>query len=127
MDAVAQVGDVGALDDRRRSLQLDRSARQLVKEGGPAAEQDRDEVDPDLVEQARVEALRSRVPCSCAAPARGSHGHAGADALERCLHQQEQPGRDRPDAPLGTAGLITYLILDDQQRVDVLDVLWAAD
>lgn len=29
--------------------------------------------------------------------------------------------------PFGAAGMITYLILDDQQRVDVLDVLWAAD
>jgi hypothetical protein len=26
--------------------------------------------------------------------------------------------------PFGGAGLITYLILDDQERVDVLKVLW---
>lgn len=37
--------------------------------------------------------------------------------------------RRNPDAPMrtvtfGTAGLITYLILDDQRRVDVLRVLW---
>jgi hypothetical protein len=42
------------------------------------------------------------------------------------------PLNNNPDGtvrtlPFGTAGLITYLILDDQQRVDVLDVLWAAD
>jgi hypothetical protein len=34
-----------------------------------------------------------------------------------------------PDAamrtlPFGTAGLVTYLILDDQRRVDVLRILW---
>jgi hypothetical protein len=26
--------------------------------------------------------------------------------------------------PFGTAALITYLVLEDQQRVDVLEVLW---
>ncbi len=36
---------------------------------------------------------------------------------------------DNPDAavrtlPFGRAGLVTYLILDDQRRVDVLNVLW---
>jgi hypothetical protein len=51
------VGDLVALDDRDRSLQLDRGARQLIEEGRPAAEQDGDEIDPDLVEQAGVEAL----------------------------------------------------------------------
>jgi hypothetical protein len=49
------VGDVGALDDRDRSLQLDRGRAELVEEAAAAAEQDRDEVDPDLVEQAGVE------------------------------------------------------------------------
>ena len=38
--------------------------------------------------------------------------------------------RDNPDGPVrqlpfGTAGMITYLILDDQRRVDVLIVTWA--
>lgn len=37
--------------------------------------------------------------------------------------------RRNPDAPMrtvtfGNAGLITYLILDEQRRVDVLRVLW---
>jgi hypothetical protein len=27
--------------------------------------------------------------------------------------------------PFGDAGLVTYLILEDRQRVDVLDVTWA--
>ena len=38
---------------------------------------------------------------------------------------------DNPDAPVRTLafgpahrGLVTYLILDDQRRVDLLDVLW---
>ena len=38
---------------------------------------------------------------------------------------------DYPDAPVRTLafgpahqGLVTYLILDDQRRVDLLDVLW---
>lgn len=38
---------------------------------------------------------------------------------------------DNPDAPVRTLafgpahqGMVTYLILDDQRRVDVLDVLW---
>jgi hypothetical protein len=26
--------------------------------------------------------------------------------------------------PFGTAALITYLVLEDQRRVDVLEVLW---
>jgi len=38
--------------------------------------------------------------------------------------------RQNPDAPLRTiafsgAGMVTYLILDDQRRVDVLRVFWA--
>jgi hypothetical protein len=38
--------------------------------------------------------------------------------------------RANPEAPLrtltfGHSGLITYLILDDQRRVDILRVLWA--
>lgn len=37
--------------------------------------------------------------------------------------------KDNPDGavrtlPFGRSGLITYLILDDQQRVDVLNILW---
>lgn len=37
--------------------------------------------------------------------------------------------RQNPDAPLhtvafGGAGMVTYLILDDQRRVDVLRVFW---
>jgi hypothetical protein len=36
---------------------------------------------------------------------------------------------DNPDAPLrswpfGRAGLLTYLILEDQQRVDLIRVVW---
>jgi hypothetical protein len=27
--------------------------------------------------------------------------------------------------PFGSAGMVTYLILEDQRRVDVLEVLWA--
>ena len=41
-DAVAQMGDGGALDDRDRSFQLDRGVLQLVEEGDPPAQQDRD-------------------------------------------------------------------------------------
>jgi hypothetical protein len=26
--------------------------------------------------------------------------------------------------PFGSAGMVTYLILEDQRRVDVLEVLW---
>ncbi len=38
--------------------------------------------------------------------------------------------QDNPDGavrqlPFGTEGVITYLILDDQRRVDVLIVTWA--
>jgi len=38
--------------------------------------------------------------------------------------------RRKPDGPLrtvalGNAGMVTYLILDDQRRVDVLQVFWA--
>lgn len=29
--------------------------------------------------------------------------------------------------PFGGVGLLTYLVLEDQRRVDVLDVLWAGD
>jgi hypothetical protein len=36
---------------------------------------------------------------------------------------------DNPDCavrtlPFGRAGLVTYLILDDQRRVDVLNIVW---
>jgi hypothetical protein len=36
---------------------------------------------------------------------------------------------DNPDGavrtlPFGRAGLVTYLILDDQRRVDVLNIVW---
>jgi len=36
---------------------------------------------------------------------------------------------DNPDAavrtlPFGRAGMVTYLILEDQRRIDVLNVLW---
>jgi hypothetical protein len=38
---------------------------------------------------------------------------------------------DKPDAPLrsrpfGRAGLLMYLILEDQQRVDLIRVVWVA-
>lgn len=38
--------------------------------------------------------------------------------------------RDNPDGtvrqlPFGTVGLITYLILDDRRRVDILIITWA--
>lgn len=38
--------------------------------------------------------------------------------------------RDNPDGPVrtigfGAAGLITYLVLDHDRRVDLLEVLWA--
>jgi len=38
--------------------------------------------------------------------------------------------RRKPDGPLrtvafGNAGMVTYLVLDDQRRVDVLQVFWA--
>src|SRR5215207_1880806 len=56
-DAVAEVGDVGALDDRDGALQLHRDAPELAEVGGAAAEQDGDQVDPDLIQQAGVQAL----------------------------------------------------------------------
>jgi hypothetical protein len=39
--------------------------------------------------------------------------------------------RDKPDTrlrtwPFGRAGLLTYLIFDDQQRVDLIRVVWVA-
>ncbi len=40
------------------------------------------------------------------------------------LHDNNPDGAVRT-LPFGKAGLITYLILEDQRRVDVLDVLWA--
>jgi hypothetical protein len=55
-DAVAEVGDAGALEDVR-SVEGHRGVRQLAEERGPAAQQDRRELDPDLVEQARFQTL----------------------------------------------------------------------
>jgi hypothetical protein len=45
------------------------------------------------------------------------------------LHMPTQLIRDRGIAerlPFGTAALITYLILEDQRRMDVLGVLWVS-
>lgn len=39
------------------------------------------------------------------------------------LHDDNPDGAVRT-LPFGRAGLVTYLILDDQRRVDVLNVLW---
>lgn len=39
------------------------------------------------------------------------------------LHDGNPDGAVRT-LPFGRAGLVTYLILDDQRRVDVLNVLW---
>ena len=54
-DPVTQVGDLDSLDDRRPSLEFDRHLLQLVEEALPSAEEDGDEVGPDLVEQTSVE------------------------------------------------------------------------
>jgi hypothetical protein len=39
------------------------------------------------------------------------------------LHK-DNPGGAVRTLPFGLAGMITYLILDDLQRVDVLNVVW---
>lgn len=39
------------------------------------------------------------------------------------LHEDNPDGAVRT-LPFGRAGLVTYLVLDDQRRVDVLNVLW---
>lgn len=36
----------------------------------------------------------------------------------------QNPGGSVRSLPFGDAGMITYLILEDQRRVDVLQVLW---
>src|SRR3954453_12659868 len=46
--AVAQVRDARALDDRDRSLERGRPRGEPSEERRPAAQQERDEVDPDL-------------------------------------------------------------------------------
>jgi hypothetical protein len=51
------VRDVDALGDRQRAVEVDRRAGQPVEERRAVAEQDRDEVDPHLVEQPGVQAL----------------------------------------------------------------------
>lgn len=50
--------------------------------------------------------------------------------LEVVLWNGPPLNRDNPDAavrqlPFSTAGMITYLILEDHRRVDVLIVTWA--
>ncbi|MCU1653981.1 MAG: hypothetical protein JWQ60_5130 [Pseudonocardia sp.] len=40
------------------------------------------------------------------------------------INQQNPDGKVRV-LPFGAAGLVTYLILEDQRQVDVLDVIWA--
>jgi hypothetical protein len=37
---------------------------------------------------------------------------------------EENPAGNVRVLPFGTSALITYLILEDQRRVDVLEVLW---
>jgi len=51
------VGDTLALHDRHRPVERVRRARDLVEERPAAAEQHGRKVDPDLVEQAGLEAL----------------------------------------------------------------------
>lgn len=41
------------------------------------------------------------------------------------LNQENPEGAVR-QLPFGGAGMVTYLILDDQRRVDILIVTWAA-
>jgi hypothetical protein len=58
-------------------------------------------------------------------------GYAEALSVLELVPWNGQPIHDRnPDGsvrvlPFGAAGLITYLILEDQRRVDVLDIVWA--
>ena len=60
--AVAQVRDAVALDDRHRPVERVRRTRHLVEDRTAAAEEHGREVDPDLVEQAGLEALASDLP-----------------------------------------------------------------
>ena len=39
------------------------------------------------------------------------------------LHDHNPEGAVRT-LPLGRAGLVTYLVLEDQRRVDVLNIIW---
>ncbi len=41
------------------------------------------------------------------------------------LNQENPEGAVR-QLPFGTAGMVTYLVLDDHRRVDILIVTWAA-
>jgi hypothetical protein len=53
---------------------------------------------------------------------------AQADPVERGADQQAQkhnPTGPVRTLPFGAAGMVTYLILEDQRRVDVITVVWA--
>lgn len=77
-------------------------------------------VDTDPDAQKQVDAL-PRVALESYAEAR--------TFLEVTPWEGQSYNRRNPDAPMrtvmfGGAGLITYLVLDDQRRVDILRVLW---
>jgi hypothetical protein len=49
--------------------------------------------------------------------------------MELIPWQGESINAEKPDAPMrtlffGSGSMVTYLILEDQLRVDVLDILW---
>jgi hypothetical protein len=60
----------------------------------------------------------------CARRVRGSVKCAGARPVGEPINQQNPDGKVRV-LLFGAAGLVTYLILEDQRQVDVLDVIWA--
>lgn len=67
-----------------------------------------------------------------ALPTRGATAFAEVRAMLEVAPWNGLPLRDAaPDAPVRSVvfgpageGMVTYLVLDDQRRVDVLDVVW---
>lgn len=67
-----------------------------------------------------------------ALPVAGATAFAEVRAMLEVVPWNGHPLNDMvPDAPVRTVvfgatgqGLVTYLVLDDQRRVDVLDVVW---
>ncbi len=41
------------------------------------------------------------------------------------MNPEKNPDAPVRNLPFGRAGLLTYLVLDDEQRVDVLLITWA--
>lgn len=79
-------------------------------------------LEPDEQAQQQIEAL----------PAAALAGYAELATLLELSPWSGDPVNDNnPDGPVRSLtfgpqheGMVTYLILDDQRRVDVLDVLW---